>query len=368
MTEDNNRYIIDKIHSKALENNPLNSPADRDINIYLPPGYHTDKDIRYPVIYYLHGYSGNNWSWTVTSEKSKDQAFDFKVAPPKILEKLDIDRLLTFEVLDDLIQSEEVKPLIFVQPDGSLLVPNIHKRKDLRGKVTTKGSFFVNSPYTGNYMDYIMNDIINYIDSNYRTIADRDHRILMGGSMGGYGALYLTLLHPDKFYAVSALSPANLNLKDNMNFTLRIPIYTELFGEKMSSQIGDFAWDDIVDTTDLICSNDNRLIPTIKADEEGRIIDFNKDAKNNWDNYNLLNLIDQFPDSLRKVHLQINCEKTDEFGLTSVSINLHEKLVELNIDHEYEIYSDPKAALTPHILGIAYHILPGIKFCLQYLS
>jgi len=367
LSKSNDRYIIDNFHAESLENNPLNSPSGRDINIYLPPDYYEEDDKRYPVIYLLHGYSGNNWSWTTTSKDSKDKAFDFQVAPRKILEKLDIDRLLSFEILDDLIQKGNLKPFIYVQPDGSLQVPNIFKRKDLRGNIMTKGSFYVNSPYTGNYMDYIVNDVINYIDSNYRTIPDKNYRALIGCSMGGYGAFYLGLHHPEKYNSICALSPANARNMEGLDWQLRIPIYRELFGEKMSAQVGDAAWNDIIDTYDLIFSHDNRLIPTIKRDEHGNIIDYNKEAFKNWAKHDLINLIEKFPDSLRKVHLQLNCESTDEFRLAEVAISLHEKLAELGIEHDYEIYSDPKAALTPHILGIGYHILPGIKFCLHHI-
>ncbi|MFW9772215.1 MAG: alpha/beta hydrolase [Candidatus Heimdallarchaeota archaeon] len=368
MTKKEDRYIIDNFHAKSLENNPLNSPVDRDINIYLPPDYYEDTDVKYPVIYFLHGYSSNNWSWTTNFKDSKDIAFDFNAAPPKILEKLDIDRLLTFEKLDELIQNGELRSFIYIQPDGSLEIPNIFKRRDLRGKVMTKGSFYVNSPYTGNYMDYIINDLLNFVDSKYRTIPDKYHRALMGGSMGGYGALYLGLHHPDKFNAISSLSPANAGNLDRLDWELRIPVYTELFGEKMSAQTGDFAWKDIMDTYDLIFSNDNKLIPSIKRDENGDIIDYNKKAIENWQQHNLINLLEKYPDSLKKVHLQLNCERTDEFGLADAAIQLHEKLLELKIEHDYELYADPKAALTPHILGIGYHILPGIKFCLQFIE
>lgn len=282
MPKTNERYKIDNFHSKALENNSLNSPEDRDINIYLPPDYYKNENVRYPVIYLLHGYSGNNWSWTVTSKDSKDKAFDFNLAPPKILEKMDINRLLFFENLDELIQNGDLKPFIFVQPDGSLYMDNKHKRKDLRGNIMTKGSFYINSLFTGNYMDYIINDVMNYVDSKYRTLPEKNYRALMGCSMGGYGALYLSLHSPEEFIAVSSLSPGNVSGIEKLNWKLRIPIYTELFGEKMSAQIGDFFWDDIMDTYDLIFSHNNRLMPTIKRDGNRNIIEYNKEAADNW--------------------------------------------------------------------------------------
>jgi pimeloyl-ACP methyl ester carboxylesterase len=365
----NNRYRIDTFYGKSLEGNPLGSPVERKINIYLPPDYFEDQTKRYPAIYFLHGYSSNDKSWTVTSEQSPDKAIDWNIIPKKILQRIDVDRLLTFEKLDALILEGKLDPFILIQPDGSLEVPNIHNRKDLRGNVTTKGSFYVNSPHSGNYMDYILKDVIGYIDSNFRTIADSSNRALMGGSMGGYGTLYLAILHPEQFKTIAALSPGNhSDLEMMTTWKLKIPIYTEIFGDKMSTEIGDYAWGDIIDTYDLIFSNDNRLLPSIKKNKEGKIIDYNKEAYQNWHNYELINLLEKHPNSLKDLHLQINCHNLDEFGLTRVTEEIHRKLQLLKIDHDYELYSDEAALLTPHILGIGYRILPGIEHCLKYIK
>ena len=191
MPKINERYRIDNFLSAALEGNPLNTPANRDLKIYLPPGYYESEDKRYSCIYYLHGYGGNNRGWTVTSRTLKDRAIPWELIPKKILKRIDMERITTFETLDELIENGDLEPVIFVQPDASLHVPNIDGRKDFRGDVNTKGSFYINSPYSGNYMDYIIQDVINYVDSNYRTIPDKQHRSLMGGSMGGFGTLYL---------------------------------------------------------------------------------------------------------------------------------------------------------------------------------
>ncbi|MHA1488491.1 MAG: alpha/beta hydrolase-fold protein [Promethearchaeota archaeon] len=70
-----------------MDGNPLNSPADRDISIYLPPEYYNLKEKRYPVIYFLHGYSGNNRGWTLTYRDSKDRAIPWELIPQKIVKK-----------------------------------------------------------------------------------------------------------------------------------------------------------------------------------------------------------------------------------------------------------------------------------------
>lgn len=364
---ENKRYRTDTFHAKSLENNPLDAPVERDIHIYLPPGYF-EEERAYPVIYYLHGYSGNNHGWSITYENSDYRSLPWEIMPKDILKRIDLERITTFEKLDEEISSGKLTPCILVQPDGSLHEPHIDGRKNLAGEVMTKGSFYVNSPFTGNYMDYIADDIINYIDSNYRTIAEKDNRALMGGSMGGYGTLYITLHHPDKFISAVALSPGNLGKIDILDWELRIPIYEEILGEKMGRKVINSSWRDILDTLDLIFSDENRLIPSIERGEDGKIIDFNHDAYENWQQYDLNDIMKKHPEALKTIDLLINCEKNDEFLLAEGSKQLHETLNELNIEHSFEIYNDPKAELSPHILGIKYHVLPGMRFCTSHFK
>jgi len=132
--------------------------------------------------------------------------------------------------------------------------------------------------------------------------------------------------------------------------------------------MGDLSMDDILDTCDLIFSNDNRLLPSIERDESGNITDLNEKANANWKKFDINNIIRDHPDAFKKVHLLLNCEKNDEFGIANGTKKIHETLIELEINHHFELYSDPKAALTPHVLGIGYHELPAIRFCLQYIS
>lgn len=368
MSENNKRYKVDKFHSKSLEGNPLNSIVDRNINIYLPPDYFESEDKRYPVIYFLHGYGGNNRGWTIMSRDSKDSAIPWELIPKKFIEQMDLNRLITFETLDELMIRGDLPPFIFVQPDGSLHIPHKEGIKDFKGLPVTKGSFYINSIFTGNYMDYIIYDVLEHVDTNYRTIADKQHRALMGGSMGGFGTLYLCLYHPEKFVSAASLSPGNLGNIDLIDWKLRVPIYTQILGAKTSEKIGDSTWNDILDTLDLIFSKNNPLLPSIKRDKSGKIIRYNKEALKNWERYDINNIIKENPESLKEVHLLFNCERTDEFGLADGAKKIHETLKKYGIEHQFDLYSDPKAALTPHALGSSYQILPSVRFCCQYFS
>ena len=216
-------------------------------------------------------------------------------------------------------------------------------------------------------MDYISQDILEYMDSNYRTIPDMQHRALMGGSMGGAGTLRVCLIHPEKFIVAAALSPGNI-VRELLDWELITPLMKELFGEKISKKRGAKTWADVLDTCDLVFSNDNPLLPSIKRDENGEIISWNEEAYNNWMRYDINQLIKENPDSLKKIHLFLSCENRDEMGSAIAVKGIHETLNKFDIPHQYKLSDDPKAVLSPHVLGIAYNIIPAVQFCLQYIN
>ena len=71
MDDGKNRYKVDKFYAQTLENNPLNSPVERYVHVYLPPDYYTDPGARYPVVYFLHGYSSNYLQVAIGREANK---------------------------------------------------------------------------------------------------------------------------------------------------------------------------------------------------------------------------------------------------------------------------------------------------------
>jgi pimeloyl-ACP methyl ester carboxylesterase len=85
-----------------------------------------------------------------------------------------------------------------------------------------EGSVYMNSDLWGNYEDYNVDDVINWVDNNFRTLPERKGRALIGQSMGGYGAFRLALRHKEKYCAFAAHGAAvnnNIsldNIKTNM--------------------------------------------------------------------------------------------------------------------------------------------------------
>lgn len=152
-----------QIESQAVADNMLDEPSAIEVRVYLPPSYFAEPERRYPVVYFLHGYSDNPGLMTV----------------PGLMN----------------IYMKDSKEFIIVEPSG-------HN--------SLGGSFFVNSPVTGRWEDFITHEVIDYIDGNYRTIADRGSRGIAGFSMGGFGAVNLALTHPDLYGCMLAYSPGLL--------------------------------------------------------------------------------------------------------------------------------------------------------------
>src|SRR3954471_11595854 len=164
-----------KIHGKSLEGNLEGDTADPDVAIYLPPSYGADKSKRYPVVYLLHGYGG------------RDDTFNGRLATLP-------------DSADRLVQSGAAKEMIVVMPNSYTL---------------HKGSMYSNSITTGDWEGYVAVDLVAYMDSHYRTIANRLSRGLGGHSMGGYGALKIGMKHPEVFGALYLMSSCCLNASLN---------------------------------------------------------------------------------------------------------------------------------------------------------
>ncbi len=203
--------------------------------VITPDGYDAAAGKKYPVVYLLHGHSGNYRSWV------KDVPTIKKAA-------------------DEL-------GLIVVCPDGGF------------------NSWYINSPVNDSvkYDTHISEELIPYIDANYRTIADRKARAVSGYSMGGHGALYLALKHPDLFANVGSICGG----------------------------------------VDLRPFPNNWQLKRILGDPQT--------SPGNWDAYSVINLVDGLTKG--QLNMMIDCG-VDDFFLT-VNRKLHEKLVAQKIPHEY---------------------------------
>jgi len=203
--------------------------------VVVKPGSYGKKKIKFPVVYLLHGYAGDFTNWIKKVPEIKNYADEYKI--------------------------------IIVCPDGDY------------------ASWYFDSPVNPKmrYETYISAEVPKYIDSAYKTIADRDHRAITGLSMGGHGALFIAWRHPQIFSAAGSMSGG-------------------------------------VDLTEA--KNQFEVV---------KVLGDTKNFADNWNKYSVINLVEIKPsDSLALI--------IDD-GIEDIFIagnrNLHQKMLALKIAHEY---------------------------------
>jgi predicted alpha/beta superfamily hydrolase len=154
-------------------------PDDRDLIVYLPPGYDSNDSKRYPVLY-LH--DGQNLF---------DGATSFI---PGMEWRVD-------ETAQSLIASRVIKPLIIVgiYNTGKARLDEYTPTVDARLKAGGRA---------GLYGRMLVEEVKPFIDRQYRTLRGRTHTGLGGSSLGGLVTLYLGLMHPGTFGKLAVMSPS----------------------------------------------------------------------------------------------------------------------------------------------------------------
>ena len=152
--------------------------AMRHCFVYTPAAYDRNPDKRYPVLYLQHGGGENEYGWP---EQGK-----------------------TAHIMDNLIAAGKAVPFIIVMDNGSWSRP-AGSRGEGNG---------LPSNWADNFMNTLIKDIIPMIDSNFRTIADREHRAMAGLSMGGMQTRAITLAHPELFSSLGIFSGGTITLEE----------------------------------------------------------------------------------------------------------------------------------------------------------
>lgn len=147
--------------------------------VITPDNYTNAKEL--PVVYLLHGYSGNYADWIL-----KAKGFE---------------------------KAADIYNLIIVCPDGGF------------------GSWYWDSPVDDSfrYETYISKELVEWVDSKYKTIKTKSGRAITGLSMGGHGALYLALKHQD-IYGVAGSMSGGVDIRpfpDNWEMSKRLGLYSE---------------------------------------------------------------------------------------------------------------------------------------------
>lgn len=290
-----------KVHGEALVRNLEGDSPDRDVLVFLPPGYARNPHRRYPVVYALHGYSIGAEQWTHEIHVPQTIAGAFALG---------------------------AKPMIVVLPDS---------------KTVYGGSMYSSSVTTGDYERFIAHDLVSYIDAHYRTIPTRLGRGLVGHSMGGYGALRIGMKHPDVFgslYVMSAccLSPMGRRPPGNAPASAAFGRQeTQLEAVKTpadAARLGFFARAMLASAA--AWSPDPKNPPLyLDLPAQGGVPQPAVLAK--WAANAPLAFIDQYMDNLRR-YRAIALDVGDQDGLRFDMIKLHGILDEYGIANSFELY------------------------------
>ena len=151
--------------STVLRDNHIGLNPERAIKVLLPPGYAKSTQ-RYPVVYFLH----NAW-WS----------------PRQAFEDGRMQRLIERGFANGVVQE-------FILVVGDYTGP-------------TTGSLYENSPVSGRWLDYTIEEVVPLIDRSYRTLAKRESRAVVGDFFGGRGALKLAMVAADVFSVAYAMHP-----------------------------------------------------------------------------------------------------------------------------------------------------------------
>ena len=158
----------------------------RRVFVYTPPGYDTDREPRYPVLYLQHGGGEDETNWPRQGRMSF--------------------------ILDNLIAAKKAKPMIVVMEQGYARRPGETAPAPGSPRPAAPGQAVPPRPdmsrmFTA-FEDVMIKDLIPMIDATYRTKPDRDHRAMAGLSMGGMQTFQITLKHLDMFSHIGGFSGA----------------------------------------------------------------------------------------------------------------------------------------------------------------
>lgn len=174
-------YSVNDVPHGTLAKVWYDSPTfnhPRRMTIYTPPGYEQNADRRYPVFYLLHGAGGDENAWSELGRAS--------------------------QILDNMIASGQAEPMIVVMTNGNS--SQVAAPGESADGMAQPG--IANSFDKAGFFEMHFPEVVEFVDNNYRTIADKQHRAIAGLSMGGFHSMQISKEYPDMFDFVGLFSAA----------------------------------------------------------------------------------------------------------------------------------------------------------------
>ncbi|WP_407702172.1 alpha/beta hydrolase [Streptomyces specialis] len=238
--------------------------TDTLYSVYLPPGHNPRSSRTYPVLYLLHGATGENTEWLRTGNAK--------------------------EILDRAIARRRIPPVVVVMPDGR---PDVSKPS-----IEQALGYYMNSADgTFRWADMFVQELVPFVEGEYRAGGSKARRGIGGLSMGGFGALSFAMRHPDLFTASFGLSAGHRT--DAQHVALDMAGYNWRFGRSYGFDLAG----------------------------EARL----NDAYRYW---NLLDTIKRVPAAdLSRTAWYLDCGSYDEFF--EANVGLHLELTRKQVEHRF---------------------------------
>jgi enterochelin esterase-like enzyme len=167
----------------------------RRMYIYTPPGYENNENVKYPVLYLLHGSGNDEDSWTQLGK--------------------------AHNIMDYLLSLNKVRPMIIVMPNGNagqaaaMGDSPVLQVQAFRPPASAVGT-------AGRFEESLVKDVIPYIESHYRVLRDKDNRAIAGLSMGGMQTQRITLTNPDMFAYIGVFSSGIRNINEDLENQFKV--------------------------------------------------------------------------------------------------------------------------------------------------
>ena len=300
------------LESKVLKGNPLGDPTQRELLVYTPPGY--DESQNYPLFVDLAAYTSSgpariNWK-------------PFGLSMP--------------QRIDALISNERIGPVVTLFPDCY---------------TSYGGNQYINSTAVGSYQDYLYEELLPAVESKFAVDSDPRKRAVFGKSSGGYGAMVQGLINQQHWGAVGCLSgdayfeyaylndmPLLLRTLQRYEGSVRAFLEAVWSKEKIRHDEG---------MTLMLLGLAAHYDPDPEH-EHGFQLPVNLhtgeirwDRWENWLKHDPVRLVESHADNLKNLQgVYLECGTTDQFHLLWGARILHEKMTNLQIEHEYVEFND----------------------------
>jgi enterochelin esterase-like enzyme len=336
-----------QIESKSLANNLLGDPSTRNVNVYVPEGYNENPQRHYPVIYLLHGQPASETSLFYK------EPFDVLISVAGLPPTIDFPEEGFLPWLNNLMATGGMEKTLIVMVDASTLFGLSH---------------YTNSPTHGDFETFITKELVRFVDQHFRTIPNHKGRALVGQCMGGYGALRLGMKYPSVFSNVAGLTPLEYTV-EGIGLISQVMLFEDqLFGYSgptvpynayfpfkfMTSAMygASAAWLPNPDNPPYYLD-----LPFSYAQDGTPIL--NEERMQKFMDQQLINLVPEYEHGLKKLNsIYFDAGLYDELGLAQTNIALHNLMVDLGIDHEFETYEG----------GHVSHIYSRFALALVHLS